>query len=69
MPQFSLSQITATTKASSARIRELEHALAECYRIAGSDAGMASDKQLAGMATQAVRELRRDYDEAIRRME
>ena len=51
-------------------VTRLEHDLAECYRLTGSDPDGDDDRHLAQHAVQAVRELREEgeakYDEGLK---
>jgi hypothetical protein len=46
------------------QVEKLEHDLAECYRLTGSDPDGDSDSMLAKHAVGAVRELREEADKA-----
>jgi hypothetical protein len=47
-------------------VADLRSQLAQCYRISGADPGIADDMALAARAVEAVRQLRTDYDAAIK---
>lgn len=53
------------TETDQEKIIRLERDLAECYRLSGADPDGNEDWRLAPRAVEAVRELRKDYDDHL----
>ncbi len=56
-------KVIAIITNAAATLRRYEHDLAECYRLSGADPDGNEDWRLARDAVEAVRELRKNYDD------